>query len=750
MATVDKYKIQIEVDGEQKIIDVQDEVDNLGRKVTNFAKVGAAAFGALGVSAARMADQIVDMSQAFGISAGKLYQMSVAAEAAGGAFDDVQGIMLRFSNAVDGAVQGNDQLRDSFEKIGISRDQLATLDDQQLFQAVVTGLGNMEDGAQKTALAIDLLGKRAASLNLKEFARLTSGPGDASIDKLFENAADAIGTLEVAFRNLQLAALQTINPILEAIGDFDLTVQDAQKAIQVTGALIAAAFAATTVATIARMVTTITALANAFRTAGASAAFLQALTGPRGIAVVAAATTAAIVAYDQLGNAIDSAANEQERLNDAVRGADGVYRGTVQRTPGATEDPLRDLQLTQSERLAESARRTTEQMRFQNEQANSLRKTINDVANLEQNRARQIIANNQAFADQQNTLFDLEQQIQVEREKGEQTSQAVIAQLEEQKNIVIEQYNETERLNQAEFDRLNTTRLQNEALRDQLSFVNQVFSGMQETQRINDIMLQAAGMSTREREKEVKLNLEELRTIQARSELELQLITAREQGLTDQVTGLQRLLAEEETRHATNMNNIDAEQIAIDQLNNSRVAGVVSAMEQISQQFTPFQMAQDAVLIGFSKMNQAVDDFVKTGKFKFKDFALSAIADITSMLLKAQLFKGITAGLGLFGIKLPGLAMGGPAQAGQPYIVGEKGPELFVPKNAGTVIPNNKLGSQSAGAPMQPQQQVTNNYVTNNINAIDAKSVAQLFVENRKTLLGATVMARKEMPYGMA
>ena len=47
MATVDKYKIQIEVDGEQKIIDVQDEVDNLGRKVTNFAKIGAAAFGAV-------------------------------------------------------------------------------------------------------------------------------------------------------------------------------------------------------------------------------------------------------------------------------------------------------------------------------------------------------------------------------------------------------------------------------------------------------------------------------------------------------------------------------------------------------------------------------------------------------------------------------------------------------------------------------------------------------------------------------
>jgi TP901 family phage tail tape measure protein len=32
--------------------------------------------------------------------------------------------------------------------------------------------------------------------------------------------------------------------------------------------------------------------------------------------------------------------------------------------------------------------------------------------------------------------------------------------------------------------------------------------------------------------------------------------------------------------------------------------------------------------------------------------------------------------------------MGGPVNAGQPYIVGEKGPELFVPRNAGGIIPN--------------------------------------------------------------
>jgi uncharacterized protein Yka (UPF0111/DUF47 family) len=38
------------------------------------------------------------------------------------------------------------------------------------------------------------------------------------------------------------------------------------------------------------------------------------------------------------------------------------------------------------------------------------------------------------------------------------------------------------------------------------------------------------------------------------------------------------------------------------------------------------------------------------------------------------------------------LAHGGPAMAGKPYLVGERGPELMVPNSSGTVIPNNELG----------------------------------------------------------
>jgi hypothetical protein len=44
------------------------------------------------------------------------------------------------------------------------------------------------------------------------------------------------------------------------------------------------------------------------------------------------------------------------------------------------------------------------------------------------------------------------------------------------------------------------------------------------------------------------------------------------------------------------------------------------------------------------------------------------------------------------GSKISGKALGGPVMGNTPYIVGEVGPELFVPNSSGTIIPNNKMG----------------------------------------------------------
>ena len=88
--------------------------------------------------------------------------------------------------------------------------------------------------------------------------------------------------------------------------------------------------------------------------------------------------------------------------------------------------------------------------------------------------------------------------------------------------------------------------------------------------------------------------------------------------------------------------------------------------------------------------------------------------------------------------QLFGFAEGGNPPINKPSIVGEKGPELFVPRSAGTIIPN---GAGGGGV-------VNKTYITNNISAIDSKSVAQMFAENRKALLGTVQLAQKELPYG--
>ena len=65
-----------------------------------------------------------------------------------------------------------------------------------------------------------------------------------------------------------------------------------------------------------------------------------------------------------------------------------------------------------------------------------------------------------------------------------------------------------------------------------------------------------------------------------------------------------------------------------------------------------------------------------------------------------------------------GRAMGGPVNAGTNYIVGERGPELFMPNTSGTIIPNNKLSSGGG---------TTINLTVNG--AIDAEGTARTIID---------------------
>ena len=76
------------------------------------------------------------------------------------------------------------------------------------------------------------------------------------------------------------------------------------------------------------------------------------------------------------------------------------------------------------------------------------------------------------------------------------------------------------------------------------------------------------------------------------------------------------------------------------------------------------------------------------------------------------------------------MAKGGKVKKGQYAMVGEQGPEMFVPSVSGTVVPNHQLG---AG----PQELQINNYYT--IQALDGASVRSILTQEQDTIAGLAI-----------
>lgn len=106
-----------------------------------------------------------------------------------------------------------------------------------------------------------------------------------------------------------------------------------------------------------------------------------------------------------------------------------------------------------------------------------------------------------------------------------------------------------------------------------------------------------------------------------------------------------------------------------------------------------------AGLVDFADgVNSFFEDAIASGKDLgdvVKDLGSSIATTFLKLALINPIMNGIFGGakgwnmLPTFG---GGKASGGPIDAGRPYLVGEQGPELIVPRAAGNVIPNHELG----------------------------------------------------------
>jgi hypothetical protein len=111
----------------------------------------------------------------------------------------------------------------------------------------------------------------------------------------------------------------------------------------------------------------------------------------------------------------------------------------------------------------------------------------------------------------------------------------------------------------------------------------------------------------------------------------------------------------------------------------------IPAMSQLAQ------MSNDAGNL----IAQGFEDAILSGQ-KLGEVVRSLGRDLVRLVFSQMVTQPLAAGIGgaikgAFGFR----AMGGPVSGGSPYVVGEQGPELFVPHASGTIVPNNKMGGGS-------------------------------------------------------
>lgn len=202
------------------------------------AKVGGAAIAAVGAGAvdlgkkfvngvsdlAQYGDQIDKNSQKMGISAQAYQEWDFILQHSGSSIDSMSRGMMTLSNKAD---EGNE----AFQKLGISQEELATLNKEDLFARTIEGLQQMGEGMERDAIASDLFGGAAKELgpllntsadDVAAMRQQVNDLGGVMGDDAVKDAAafqDALQNLTTAFDGLKNGALADFLPAFTSIMD---------------------------------------------------------------------------------------------------------------------------------------------------------------------------------------------------------------------------------------------------------------------------------------------------------------------------------------------------------------------------------------------------------------------------------------------------------------------------------------------------------------------------------------------------
>jgi phage-related minor tail protein len=188
-----------------------------------------------------------------------------------------------------------------------------------------------------------------------------------------------------------------------------------------------------------------------------------------------------------------------------------------------------------------------------------------------------------------------------------------------------------------------------------------------------------------------------------------------------------------------------------------------AAIQSVENAMSAFKAGQQTFNVLMGSMEDAIAKFVQTGKLSFKDLARSIISDIIAIQMRAQISRlfGLIGSVGVPQTMGPNLvnqelgpsfdrylagasprAEGGPVMGGSPYLVGERGPELFVPRGSGAIVPTNHLAAMMGNG----QTVNYNGPVIQNMSAIDTQSGLEFLSRNKQAVWAANQSAQRSLP----
>jgi len=163
-----------------------------GLKATGVAMTalatGAVAAGTgiynLASGVAEAGDNIDKMSQKLGISAQAYQEWGYVFERSGTSVDNLKVGMKTLGAVITDAANGSEGAAAKLEAVGLSIEDLSAMSQEEQLTAVITALQGMEEGAERTTAATDLLGK--AGLDMAAVLNMTAEETQGLIDEAHE------------------------------------------------------------------------------------------------------------------------------------------------------------------------------------------------------------------------------------------------------------------------------------------------------------------------------------------------------------------------------------------------------------------------------------------------------------------------------------------------------------------------------------------------------------------------------------